>query len=123
MSSPFPSVVLIPLHSCSGCLFWWNKDIRFMAAHPLRGLLREAETLLSDIELAWSTPCALSDLEQGLERLEATVPFEEKFAFHMRAAVLRITLQVQPCGEPVRSEPETLLALAEAPASHPHSIS
>lgn len=94
LSYPHNKVTLVPLIPGAEYLLWADKEIRFASLRPLGRTLRD-QLLVGSATNPWPQAEAAAELERGLERLADTVPFEERFIFHVQAAILRASFRLR----------------------------
>ncbi len=94
LSYPHNKVTLVPLIPGAEYLLWAEKEIRFASLRPLGRTLAD-QLLVGSASNPWPQAEAAAELERGLVRLADTVPFEERFIFHVQAAILRASFRLR----------------------------
>jgi len=89
---------MVPLLPSSEYLFWLNREIHFASIRPL-GRIASYKAVISSKEQVLPDEIAPSHVERALLSLSEIVPFEERFIFHVQAAIVRATFRPRPSSE------------------------
>jgi hypothetical protein len=92
-------LTMVPLLPSSEYIFWADREIRFASIRPL-GRIVSYKAIIAADEHRLSETVAFTEVERGLANLSEIVPFEERFIFHVQAAIVRATFRPRPSTVP-----------------------
>ena len=83
---------MVPLLPSAEYIFWAEREIRFASIRPL-GRIVSYKAIIAADEHHLPEAVAFTEVERGLANLCDIVPFEERFIFHVQAAIVRATFR------------------------------